>query len=158
MKVHQIIAESLSIDGAGLDNKANEYYTSAVEYLREILNISPNVNIAVHLNYDYGSGDSTNATTLPDPDNKSKIHLFIKGGLSRAEVVRVMAHEMVHVQQLASGRLRIDIENGVVNAIYWEGELTKETKYNRSGEWENEAHAKQQELLHAVIGKIGNLT
>ena len=71
-------------------------------------------------------------------------------GSNPGQLFQVMAHEMVHVQQYSSGRLRtVRDANGVAN--YWNGKLISGETYD-GYPWEIEAYMKQDGLLDDLIG------
>lgn len=90
------------------------------------------------------SGDNNDGMTLPLPELDSYI-VSIKPGKWQ-DIGITLAHEMVHVKQLAKGMLKA--ENGVK---YWRGKrYSKRIKYLDTP-WEQEAFAKQEIIFRRAI-------
>jgi hypothetical protein len=76
-----------------------------------------------------------------------QILMFLDSSLSMEQLVQTIAHEMIHVKQIARGRLTCFIEHGeLVNR--WLGE-TLEAEYHLRP-WEIEAFRKEKELAYSL--------
>lgn len=155
MQLNDLIIEALVIKGIQ-DPQHKDYYTQVINFLITKLGI-PDTNIILHVGLSGLFSSGHTGSTLPDPTRPNIIHMFIPKGLDRASLLRAICHEMVHVQQLATKRLELKIENGKLIEMKWEGKPISTAKYNRNGPWELEAHIKEKTLLHDVIQKVGNL-
>ena len=99
--------------------------------------------LLVEISKDVGDGNDGCTVSLPSIDaivvtiKPASVHLL---GIT-------LAHEMVHVKQLAKGILK------TVNGVrYWRGKrYTRKTKYMNCP-WELEAFAKQEILFRRAIG------
>lgn len=94
---------------------------------------------------DAGEGNDGCTVALPALD---AFVISLKPGKAH-EVGITLAHEMVHVKQLARGTLK------TVNGVrYWRGQrYSKRTKYMNSP-WELEAFAKQEILFRRAIERL----
>ena len=155
MKLKEFLGENVRI-GGDIESDANDYYTKVGQYLIKELNIPTDVTVVVHVASTHGLDKTQNGSTLPDLQGRNAIHVYLLPGLDRATLLRAMCHEFVHVQQIATKRLVLDIQNGRLLKMEWEGKKVP-PNYNRNSEWELEAHIKEKELLHKVIGAVGNL-
>ena len=155
MNFLQFLTESTSVVGIADDIK--NYYEQAIEYLRNKLNIPTNTKVIIHFNYNHDFGEGHNGSTLPDLNQKNTIHVYLRKGLDKASLLRALSHEMVHVGQIANKRLNLEIVDGQLKSIKWEGKPQKQFNYNRNAEWELEAHSMENELLHDIISKYGNV-
>jgi len=142
----------------GVDGETKQYYENAVKFLRNKLGVPSSTIVTVHINFKHDFGSGHNGSTLPDLNKQNVLHMFLKPGLDRATLLRAIAHEMVHVEQIANKRLNLKIEDGKLKSIDWKGKPVKALNYNRSSEWEIEAHAKEQNLMLQTIQAIGNLS
>lgn len=92
------------------------------------------------------AGDANDGMTVPLPAIDAYV-VSIKPGKWQ-DVGITLAHEMVHVKQLAKGILKA--EKGVK---YWRGKkFSKKTKYLDTP-WEQEAFAKQELIFRRAIEK-----
>ena len=72
--------------------------------------------------------------------------VIIKPSLSIKDIGLTLAHEMVHVRQMAKGILKV--ENGV---SYWRGKkYSKKTKY-LDMPWEQDAFSKQELIFRRAV-------
>ena len=92
------------------------------------------------------SGEGNDGMTLPLPEIDSYI-VSIKPGKWQ-DIGVTLAHEMVHVKQLAKGLLKAEKGNK-----YWRGKkFSKRVKYLDTP-WEQEAFAKQEIIFRRAIEK-----
>ena len=155
MNFIQFLQESTST--TGLSGKAEQYYNSAIEYFRKELKIPANTKVNVHFNYDHDFGQGHNGSTLPDLHQDNAVNVYLRDGLDRATLMKALGHEMVHVEQMANKRLNLEIVDGQLKSIEWEGEPQKSFNYNRNAEWELEAHSMENQLMRGAIQAVGNL-
>ncbi len=101
-------------------------------------------NISVDQNCDlYG-------TTIPGQfQGKPMFHVMIAKNLSYMRQKRILAHEMVHVQQFVAGRLQEKGDFGLT----WQGQDYQDVRHIPYHEraWENEANHLQNHLVKAFI-------
>jgi len=155
MKLNQFLPENVKTHGVSGD--AAEYYANVSNHLASELKIPESIKVVVNFNYKHEFVQGHNGSTLPDLMDDNTIHIYLRPGLDRATLLRALCHEFVHVQQIASGRLVFNIKNEKLAGMEWEGEAVEPPNYNRSSEWELEAHTKEKDLLQSVIGAVGNL-
>jgi hypothetical protein len=80
-------------------------------------------------------------------EGNKQILMFLDSNLRTEELVQTIAHEMIHVKQIARGRLTCFIEHGeLVNR--WLGE-TRDLAYHMRP-WEIEAFRKEKELAYSL--------
>lgn len=153
MKLNQLLREDTRIEGA--EGDATKYYLEVMNHLRKELNVPPTTTIDVHINHPAGHfGKGHNGSTLPDQKKEDVVHIYLRPGMDRATLLRALCHEAVHAEQLATGRLTIDVNTA---QFTWEGKPVSNPGYNRNSEWELEAHIKEKQLLQSVIQAVGNL-
>lgn len=70
--------------------------------------------------------------------------LFVDSGLDAEKMIQVLAHEMVHINQLVLGQLRIDVDEYGFATHYWRGKKCNEAYFDRP--WEIDAWAKERLL------------
>lgn len=155
MKLDEFLPESVTINGA--EDKAAEYYQKVGHFLFDKLNIPAQTKVIVHIDYNIDPEGNQNGSTLPDLKTSGIVHVYLRPGLDRASLLRAICHEFVHAEQIASGRLRLDIQGEKLKGMYWEGNPVQNTAFNRNSEWELEATIKERTLLQDVIGAVGNL-
>jgi hypothetical protein len=155
MKVYQLLNEKANIT-QGQDKREVQYLQQVADLLADELNVSHN-NITVSLNPppSLDLDKSQHGLTIGMGRKPSQIFVIIDRGLNTAEKVRVLAHEMVHVQQLSRGDLAIlEIVSGKINGE-WQGEKFDFVRYSKSNPWEVEAYTREKELHQLVISKLG---
>lgn len=82
------------------------------------------------------------------------IGVGIDTGLNVDQTMLTLAHEMVHVKQIAKGTLKYFIENGEEVAI-WRGKHVDTTKMLYVDRpWELEAYSKQEILVRRICDQI----
>ena len=93
-----------------------------------------------------------------DGNPPERIFVLIDKDLSMGEKVLYLCHEMIHVEQLASGRLLITNFDTNAKTIdgEWEGEKFEGRKYSKRNEWEVEAHTRDKKLRDYVLKRMGN--
>ena len=70
----------------------------------------------------------------------------INGSLDKEDKIRTLAHEMIHVKQLAKGTLK-----QVDGVNYWKGKRYRKNHKYLNLPWEIEAFSKQELLFRKVI-------
>lgn len=75
-------------------------------------------------------------------------YLFV-GALNRDEALRVISHEVVHIQQYQSGELVY--ENG---EVIWQGEVYNLQEQYEDRPWEKEAFAKETSIENIIVSKL----
>lgn len=154
MKLSHIISEKARVQNAS-KSEALQYLENAANILADFLDISDK-EIIITFDPPYELDPSQEGATLGLGRKPNKIFIFVDKGLSVGENLRTLAHEMVHAQQLASGRLSIlDFKNGKISGE-WEGEPFDDLRYSERNPWELEARTKEKELQRMVIDEIGN--
>ena len=71
--------------------------------------------------------------------------IMIDGGLGECELVQCLAHEMVHVKQIAKGQLRLDAKQRQT----WLGQRVNTVYHERP--WEQEAFARERLLASRAL-------
>ena len=154
MKLRDIITERVSIT-QGAQGKELDYLQDAADLLAKQLGVSDK-NIVVSFDPPYDLDSTQTGVTIGLGKNPNKIFVMVDKGLSMGEKVLTLCHEMVHVQQLASGRLVFaELKDGKVSGE-WEGDKFDNIKYSRRNPWEVEAHTKDKQLRDFVLKKLGN--
>lgn len=77
-----------------------------------------------------------------NPKEENTYEIYIMMNHNKYDLLSTMAHEMVHIKQMNSGILKIDIKKGIK---YWDGIDHTHTKYEKQP-WEIEAFDKEREL------------
>lgn len=156
MKIHNLLFESQKFHG--IDAESKQYYEIVVDWLREKLNIPDSVQLQISMGKSKMPFDNNqNGVTIPNPNKPNEVYVFLHPGLSKAEQLSALAHELVHVKQLADGRLEMKLANGKYD-VTWEGKPLEKIKYSRSHPWEVEAHSQERPLVHEIIKQFGNPT
>jgi hypothetical protein len=70
---------------------------------------------------------------------------MIDGGLGEADLVQCLAHEMVHVKQIAKGQLQLDSKSNQT----WLGQKVNTVYHERP--WEQEAFARERLLASRAL-------
>jgi hypothetical protein len=81
----------------------------------------------------------------------SDVFVYLQSSLSTADLLRTLAHEMVHVKQLLLGQLKHKAHRGRVDT-YWCGR--KNNKKYLEQPWEVEAFAKESLLFRKAVDQI----
>ncbi len=76
------------------------------------------------------------------------IHLVIDADMSKFRTIEVLTHELIHVQQVASGRLQF-----VGQATLWDGEDMTGMDYD-DRPWEHDAVARTPELIVSLVSRL----
>ena len=134
-----------------------QYLQKAADILAQKLDID-NQEIIITFDPPYDLDKSQDGATVGMGKHPKKIFILIDKNLSTGEKVKNLAHEMVHAQQLADGRLVINSLDGGKISGEWEGQSYDDLKYSRSNPWEIEAHTREKELHRFVISELGNFT
>lgn len=92
------------------------------------------------------TGEGNDGSTVPIPDLNSYV-ICIKPGTWQHMGI-TLAHEMVHVRQLAKGILRA--EDG---KKYWRGKLYSNRLKYTNQPWEQDALARQEIVFRRAIGE-----
>jgi hypothetical protein len=156
MKVYQILNEKAKIT-QGQDKNEMQYLQQVADLLTDELGVSHN-NITISLNppASLDLDKSQNGLTIGMGRKPSEIFIIVDRGLTTAEKVRVLAHEMVHVHQISRGDLALlELVDGKVTGE-WQGEPFDFVRYSKSNPWEVEAYTREKELHRFVISKLGN--
>ena len=83
-----------------------------------------------------------------DNDHREMV-IFIDSGLNVERTMKTLAHEMIHVKQIARGQLQEHVtKNGNLQHI-WMGKVNRQSYYKRP--WEIEAYSRENELAHRVV-------
>lgn len=86
-----------------------------------------------------------------DTDHMTTFKLGINHRLTPGEIFEVICHEMVHIEQYVSKRLRT-IREGELMGNFWYGEFVSTTDVGYFDlPWEKEAYTVQDDLLGALI-------
>lgn len=85
--------------------------------------------------------------------------IVINSMLGRRESLRALAHETVHVQQYATGKMQ-DMWGQYRGKVLWKNQMLNDTDrgsayYNLP--WEKEANAQQERLLQAYLTHVKNM-
>ncbi|MEQ9216857.1 MAG: hypothetical protein RLO17_02365 [Cyclobacteriaceae bacterium] len=90
---------------------------------------------------------ATFSTTPTESGTGMSIRVNINAHLSKEEQIHVLAHEMIHVKQLAKNELILQADNGVI----WKGVPCKYSGfYNPNSPWEKEAFKYDSMLVDQV--------
>jgi hypothetical protein len=73
------------------------------------------------------------------------IIIIVDGGLSEVDLIQCLAHEMVHVKQIAKGQLQLDSKNRQL----WLGQRGPKEYHERP--WEKEAFARERILAFRAL-------
>ncbi len=156
MKLKHIITERATVT-QGATGKELDYLQDAADLLTKHLGLGDQ-SITISFDPPVDLDNSQTGVTVGIGRPPNKIFVMVDKNLSVGEKLLTLAHEMVHVKQLASGRLVFDkLENGKVSGE-WEGEKFDEVKYSRNNPWEIEAHTKDKELRSFILKELGNFT
>jgi hypothetical protein len=154
MKLSHIISEKARVQNAS-DSEEFQYLQDAANIIAEVLDIS-DIDIQITFDPPYDLDPSQEGATLGLGRNPKKIFIFVDKGLSTGDNLRILAHEMVHAQQLATGKLSIlDFKNGKISGE-WKGKKFDDLRYSDRNPWELEARTKERQLQRMVIDQIGN--
>lgn len=154
MRLSHILKEKARVQKAESPEEL-EYLQKAANLLADNLNIADR-EIIITFDPPYDLDKNQYGATVGVGKKPNKIFILIDKGISTGEKVRTLAHEMVHAQQISSGRLVIsELKNKKINGE-WEGEPFTNTQYSKSNPWEIEAHTKEKELQRYIIKKLGN--
>ncbi|RLC97001.1 MAG: hypothetical protein DRI46_13350 [Chloroflexi bacterium] len=156
MKLKHIITEKASIT-QGAEGPELDYLQDAADLLTKHLALGDQ---KITISFDPPKGldldPSQNGVTIGLGNPPKEIFVLVDKNLSTGEKLLTLAHEMVHVKQLASGRLVFaSLEGGKVSGE-WEGEQFAEMKYSRRNPWEVEAHTKDKQLRDFILKELGN--
>lgn len=158
MKLYQTLTEKASI-GVQDAQKSSElqYLEDAARILSDYLNIETDVRISFDPPFELDK--TQDGATIALGESPNIIYVLIDGeGLTTAEKLRVLAHEMVHVHQIDRGDLAIlghDPETNKITAR-WKDQHLLDIKYSRRNPWELEAHQKERDLQRHVVSVLGN--
>ena len=81
--------------------------------------------------------------------------------LPSEDIMRHIAHEMIHAQQIITGRLE-DVglqllQSGdaqtLVNVVIWDGEVFTNTPYDEQP-WEKDAYAREEEIMKEALFNV----
>lgn len=155
MKISQII-ESARVQNAG-ESEELQYLQRAADLLSKKLDLEDR-EVTITFDPPYDLDPSQYGATIGLGRSPKKIFILIDKGIPTGEKVRALAHEMVHAQQLASGKLAIlNFEKGQINGE-WDGEPFDFVRYSKSNPWEVEAYTQEKKLQRFVINELGNFT
>lgn len=150
MKAKDFLRESANVKVS--DPNVKQYLTAASDIIGDALGINSSViNVVIGQSL---PNMGQHGLTLPDPKGSGKIMIVLGEGLSAAELLRALAHEMIHAKQILDGDLQFDFGDNI--SVKYKGKPVP-LKYNRSAPWETEAHSKEKDLARMVIDKIGNI-
>jgi hypothetical protein len=152
MLVNEILTEELH----GLIPEESKYFEKVLQYIRKELNIPNTVTLDVAFKPGIKFDPGQSGLTIPNPTKPNHIFVFLSPGLTNGERVQTLAHEMIHVQHIVSGKMTIELKDGKY-FVTWENKPVQELVYSRSHPWEVDAHSKDRDLAHRVIKQIGNL-
>jgi hypothetical protein len=154
MKLIPTLLEKTTVKAASSPEEL-EYLQRAADFLANRLDID-GFEILVTFDPPYDLDKSQDGATIGLGKPPKKIFVLVDKNLSTGEKVRTLAHEMIHAQQLAQGRLVItSLENGKISGE-WEGQEYDHIKYSRANPWEVEAHTHDKELQRLVVSELGN--
>lgn len=132
-----------------------QYLQRAADLLAQELDLEDK-EISITFDPPYDLDKTQYGATIGLGRSPKKIFIFVDKGIPTGEKLRALAHEMIHAQQLASGKLAIlDFSNGKISGE-WEGEPFDHTRYSKSNPWEVEAYKREKELQRFIIDKLGN--
>lgn len=103
-------------------------------------------NAFVLIDITRSAGEGNDGSTVPIPGLNSYVICIKPGAWQHLGVT--LAHEMVHVRQLAKGILRA--ENG---KKYWRGKLYSNRLKYTNQPWEQDALARQEIVFRRAIGE-----
>ena len=156
MKVSQIISERAQVT-QGKDKAEMAYLQRAADLLHDELGLDAH-DVTISFDPPMDLDKTQYGVTIGIGRKPKKIFIMVDKGLSTGEKVRILAHEMVHAQQIASGRLAIlGLDDGKIRGE-WEGEEFNPRRYSKSNPWEVEAYTKEKTLQRMVIDRLGNFT
>lgn len=156
MKLKRIITERAKVT-QGANGKELDYLQDAADLLMKTLGIQDQT-VVISFDPPMDLDSSQSGVTIGMGRPPKQIFIMVDKNTSMGEKVLTLAHEMVHVSQLASGRLVFDkLENGKVSGE-WEGDSFDQAKYSRSNPWEVEAHTKDKTLRDLVLKQLGNFS
>ena len=130
----------------------SDYYITAAKFFLEKMGIDHSkIQIAIVFK-DKMNGDD--GFTTQSPKNPKQFLINLKKGHPKADLLRLIAHEMTHVKQLVNGDLKFDFENG---KILWKGKDfdVDKTPY-RKRPFEIEAFKEEKKYIQDFIKKYGN--
>lgn len=79
----------------------------------------------------------------------NKIGLAIDTSLSLFNILKTICHEMIHVKQMATGKLKLSKRGAVI----WCGKRVRKTDYMNQP-WEKDAFVKQEVLFADFLAKF----
>ncbi len=114
------------------------------------LKIPNNVNIFISFKPNIELDPRQSGMAVQSPQNPSTFYLFIKPNLSQVDLVTTLIHELYHVHQMVTGKLKMTLTNKGYD-VTWEGEHLGILKYSPNTPWEHEAESKERLLLHKIL-------
>jgi len=153
MKISTILERSRVQNAT--ESEELQYLQKAADLLSNELDLNDR-EVTITFDPPYDLDASQYGATIGLGRSPKKIFIFVDKDISTGEKLRALAHEMVHAQQLASGKLAIlNFEKGQISGE-WDGEPFEFLRYSKSNPWEVEAYTKEKSLQKFVINKLGN--
>ena len=133
--------------------KGQNYYVKAAEYFLEKNGVNPK-SVEVLIDFK-NSFDEKDGLTIQSETKPNRFMVYIGKNHDQADVLRVIAHEMVHVSQIVKGDLKLDHK---AVKVYWKGQEVdlKKMRYNQRP-FEIEAYKKEKLYLLDFVKKHGHL-
>jgi len=154
MKFIQSLLEQAKVKNSDSTEEL-QYLQKAADILSQELQLD-NHEVLITFDPPYDLDKSQYGVTVGIGKIPKKIFIMVDKNISTGEKVRTLAHEMVHAQQLAQGRLVINgLTDGKITGE-WEGKEFGNIRYTKSNPWEIEAHTREKELQRFVIDTLGN--
>lgn len=142
------VAFSRPVVKVSSSNNAHEIKKHAKLCL-EHLDVHENVHLIITLSSNMPVTMPGITIPLPSqlPDIEQKIMVLIDANLDKATLMRVLAHEMIHVKQYAKKELIVNEEG-----VSWMGQKTQySTAKNLQMPWEKEAYHRDRSLANLVL-------
>lgn len=115
----------------------------------EFLNVDKKpTTVYICLRRDVGSEHNSEGLTL---GLAGDFFIYLQSSMNLCDLLRTLAHEMVHVKQLIRGQLQHKYQRGKVNA-YWCGR--KNSKDYLDQPWEVEAFSKEILLFRRAVHQL----
>lgn len=116
----------------------------AIDWIMMELDLPENTHISIQFNSKLVIQDHASVIDLDDDeeDGVQWYEIEINSKLPADLIIRSIFHEMIHIKQLSTGRLRY-----IKGVPHWLGKPHLDTPYNRQP-WEIEAYDKEEIYLH----------
>ena len=127
----------------------NPYYEKVVEIGLGLLNIPENIRVQIKQLISLKTYDSQIlALAQPCPYDENIYELYVDPAVPDMEIGEMLAHELIHIEQMANGRL--DLRPADKGFVIWEGKERTATPYSRNFPWEQEAYKRMGGLWRDI--------